>query len=81
MQTVSVEWISNKVLVYYTGNYIQYLVMIIEKNLNIYMGLCVQLLSTLCNSLDYNPPGPSVLGNFQARILEWVVISFSRGSS
>ena len=55
--------------------------MIIEKNLNIYMGLCVQLLSTLCNSLDYNPPLPSVFGNFQARILEWVVISFSRGSS
>ena len=26
-------------------------------------------------------PGSSVLGIFQARVLEWVVISFSRGSS
>ena len=29
----------------------------------------------------YSPPGSSVHGIFQARILEWVVISFSRGSS
>ena len=29
----------------------------------------------------YNPPGSFVHGIFQARILEWVVISFSRGSS
>ena len=28
-----------------------------------------------------NPPGSSVCGIFQARILEWVAISFSRGSS
>ena len=28
-----------------------------------------------------SPPGSSVHGIFQARILEWVVISFSRGSS
>ena len=26
-------------------------------------------------------PGPSILGIFQARVLEWVAISFSRGSS
>ena len=35
----------------------------------------------LCNPMDNNPLGSSVLGNFQARILEWVAISFSRGSS
>ena len=35
---------------------------------------------TLCNHIDCNPPGSSVLGTFQARILEWVAISFSRGS-
>ena len=29
----------------------------------------------------YNPPGSSVHGIFQARILEWVAISYSRGSS
>ena len=32
---------------------------------------------TLCNSMDYSPPGSSVRGILQARILEWVAISFS----
>ena len=32
---------------------------------------------TLCNSMDYSPPGSSVQGISQARILEWVAISFS----
>ena len=36
---------------------------------------------TLCNPMDYSLPGSSVYGIFQARILEWVAISFSRGSS
>ena len=31
--------------------------------------------------MDYSPPGSSVHGILQARILEWVAISFSRGSS
>ena len=31
--------------------------------------------------MDYSPPGSSVHVISQARILEWVVISFSRGSS
>ena len=31
--------------------------------------------------MDYNPPGFSVHGIIQARILEWVAISFSKGSS
>ena len=31
--------------------------------------------------MDYSPPGSSVHGIFQMRILEWVAISFSRGSS
>ena len=31
--------------------------------------------------MDYSPPGSSIRGIFQARLLEWVVISFSRGSS
>ena len=36
---------------------------------------------TLCNPLDCSPPGSSVHGIFQARILEWGAISFSRRSS
>ena len=36
---------------------------------------------TLCNSMGCSLPGSSKHGIFQARILEWVVISYSRGSS
>ena len=36
---------------------------------------------TLCDPMDCSPPGSYVHGIFQARILEWVAISFSRGSS
>ena len=32
---------------------------------------------TLCNPVDYSPPGSSVHGTSQARILEWLAISFS----
>ena len=35
----------------------------------------------LCNPIDGSPPGSPVPGILQARILEWVAISFSRGSS
>ena len=35
----------------------------------------------LCNPMDCSPPGSSVHGIFQARILEWVTISYSRISS
>ena len=43
--------------------------------------LVAQLCPTLCHPMDCSPPGSSVHGIFQARILEWVVISFSKGSS
>ena len=36
---------------------------------------------TLSDPKDYSLPGSSVHGIFQARVLEWVAISFSRGSS
>ena len=36
---------------------------------------------TLCNSMDCSLSGSSVHGIFQARMLEWIAISFSRGSS
>ena len=39
------------------------------------------VVSTLCNSMDCNPPGSSVHGTGQARIPERVAISFSRGSA
>ena len=36
---------------------------------------------TLCNPMDCSPPGSSVHGILQARILEWVAIPSFRGSS
>ena len=38
-----------------------------------------QLCPTLCDPIDHSPPGSSVRRILQARILEWVAISFSRG--
>ena len=35
----------------------------------------------LCDPRDYSPPGSSVHGVLQARLLEWIAISFSSGSS
>ena len=42
--------------------------------------LVAQSCLTLCDPMDYNLPGSSVQGIRQARILEWVAISFSTGS-
>ena len=36
---------------------------------------------TLCDPIHYSLPRSSVHGIFQARVLEWVAIAFSRGSS
>ena len=42
-------------------------------------GSFTQLRPTLCNPMCYSPPGSSVHGISQSRILKWVAISFSRG--
>ena len=47
-----------------------------------YVYVCVlvaQLSLTHCGPRYYSPPGFSIHGIFQARILEWVAIPFSRG--
>ena len=36
-----------------------------------------QLYLTPSNPIDCSPPGSSVLGIFQARVLEWVAIAFA----
>ena len=41
----------------------------------------LQLCPTLWDPMDCSPPGSSVRGVLQARILKWVAIPFSRGSS
>ena len=47
------------------------------------MCACIHVQShpTLCDPMDCSPPGSSVHGTLQARILEWVTICFSRESS
>ena len=50
----------------------------IEKKMKV---LVAQSCPTLCNPMDYGPPGSSVHGILQGRILEWVVMPFSRGFS
>ena len=41
--------------------------------------VCAQLCLTLCDPMDCSPSGSSLHGIFQARVLEWVAISSSRG--
>ena len=41
----------------------------------------LQSFPTLHDALDCSPPGSFVHEIFQARVLEWVAISYSRGSS
>ena len=43
--------------------------------------LVIKLCLTRCEPMDCSPPGSYVNGISQARILEWAVISSSRGSS
>ena len=42
--------------------------------------LCAQSCLTICDLIDWSLPDFPVCGIFQARILEWVAISYSRGS-
>ena len=49
-----------------------------------HMYACVlsrSVMSSLCDPMDCSPPGSAVHGTVQARIPQWVAISFSRGSS
>ena len=45
------------------------------------LSLSCSVMSTSLQPMDYSPPGPSAHGIFQARILKWAAISFSKGSS
>ena len=62
------QWVENKHL---------------EKMLNIVSHcMCAQACLTLCDPMmDCSPPGSSVHGILQARVLEWVAMPSSRGSS
>ena len=53
----------------------------VVKSTGIRKVLVTQSCLTLCDPMDYSPPGPFVHGILQARLLGWVAIPFSRGSS
>ena len=59
----------------------------VEKAENLVHLRCVHVVTSdmsdfsLCDHMDCSPPGSSVHGILQARILEWVAILFCRGSS
>ena len=40
----------------------------------------LQSCPTLCDPMDGSPPGSSIHGIFQARVLEWGAIAFSHGA-
>ena len=58
-----------------------------EYNLNsvcVCVCVCAKLLQsclTLCDPMDCSPPGPVSVRILQARIVQWVTMPFSRGSS
>ena len=47
----------------------------------LFVRLVAKSCPTLCDPMDRSPPGSSVHGLLQARTLEWVAVSSSRGSS
>ena len=58
-----------------------YLIIIISVIITMNWSEVTQSCPTLCDPMDCSPPGSSVHGILHARILEWVAISFSKGSS
>ena len=67
-------YVYNRITLLYTWN-------IVNQLLESVCVLMDQLCLTLWDLMDCNPPGSSVHGLLQARILEWVAILFSKGSS
>ena len=65
----------------YTSLSIQMTVLLFRRIPPQYCCLLTKSCLTLCDLMDCSLPGSSVHGISQARILEWVVISFSRGSA
>ena len=51
------------------------------RDLNCITCSVTELRLTLCDPMDYSLPGSSIHGILQARILEWVALPSSRGSS
>ena len=68
---------SNLVLTYIMSSYAKDCVILFSQGWSEVTQSC----PTLCDPMDCSPPGSSIHGILQARVLEWVAISFSRRSS
>jgi len=67
------------ILLLLLGNFVK-ISQIYQKNWNV-KALVSQSCLSVCNPIDCSPPGSSVHGILQARILQWFAMPFSRGSS
>ena len=63
------------------ASFLQYDLLWVHPGFVVVVALVAKSCLTLFDPVDCSPPGSSALGIFQRRILEWVAISFSRGSS
>ena len=86
--TAVLLFLSNKQSYYYCGCftaflYKKYSILVTQSKSMIECVLCLfaQSCLTLCNPIDDSPSGCSVHGILHARIMEWVAVPFSRGSS
>ena len=76
------DWATNTHIVTKTGNKVSLRRHCFDKLLQPpYRNMSELSLVRLCDPVDCSPPGSSVHGILQAGILEWVAISFFRGSS
>ena len=75
-----VRWLSSEDQIYSMMIIVYNTVLCIRKLLCMCVCVCVHVYLTLRDPVDSSLPGSSVHGIFQARILEWVSISYSRGS-
>ena len=89
-KTTHTEWITNKVLLHSTGSYTQYSGIKYngkpyeKEYINTHIYVCVLSRLVMSDSLQSHGLQPARLpvhGIFQARLLEWVALSFSRGFS
>ena len=69
------------ICMYNIGNYFIQVYFMLDRIALLFHCLVAQLCRTLCDPVDCSPPGSSVHGVSQARMLEWVAIPFFRGSS
>ena len=78
-----VRWTSQRklVIILVNINLRAYFISGIILNIFICVCACAQVCLTLCDPMDCSPPDSSVHGILQARILEWVTVLFSKGSS